>query len=566
MHSARLDHLFPDNIEALKLRDKVYLDYLDGPVSRYFWRPCTVRVLIVVDGLDYSPANGFGLSQFVTAILSTGWYVRFAITLADIRDVDLNSAGMLPGETRIVNRIDRFRFDNADHFAPDRYDVVFLFGIADNFTGTAGRTETTLTNAELQAIGEFQNRGGGLFATGDHAALGKALCSKVARARNMRLWDSTNNALGEDMVSMRGRYRNDTNRIGHNTTSEFDDQSDDIPQTIDPVFYTRDSFIFRYRFPHPLLCGPRGVIWVMPDHPHEGECCVPGNNGLNLNFTGPLGPEYPPASGGGARPLPDIISYNRVPAGNVASIVPGETMDDKAPTVGQRFPGICAYDGHRAGVGRVVTDATWHHFVNVNLTGIPGLPSSNPLSLGFLASPSGQAAYEDVKSYFRNLAVWLSPPERIACMNSRLIWWVVWNEHVLEFVLTSRSVGIEKTNARTLALIGRHAKDVLGRFAGRCQSAKIIIDLIEVRDPLYPWIDPWRPFEEKDPVSDDDEIVVFDSAADARRSARRGARGDRRGIQGSLTPVDREAGGGKGAGCRPQGRGDRARQGPGIDA
>ena len=369
MHSANLDHLFPQNLGVLMDREEALRDFIREPVSFYLWRPCTVRVLIVVDGLDFSPSNGFGLSQFVTTILNTGWYVRFAITLADIRNVNVAAQGMMPGEPRIADRIAGFRFDNTDHFAPDRFDVVFLFGIAETYQFFPGRGQATLTDAELQAIGEFQNGGGGLFATGDHAALGRALCSRVARARNMRLWDSKNNALGEDMVSMTGRYRNDTNRIGHDSTSEFNDQSDDIPQQIDPVFYTRRSFIFRYRFPHPLLCGPRGVIRVMPDHPHEGECIVPPDTSLNVQFTGKLGAEYPPGSGGGAQPFPEIISYNRVPAGNVASVDPDRLTDDKSPTVGQRFPGISAYDGHRAGIGRVVCDSTWHHFVNINLTG-----------------------------------------------------------------------------------------------------------------------------------------------------------------------------------------------------
>jgi hypothetical protein len=38
---------------------------------------------------------------------------------------------------------------------------------------------------------------------------------------------------------------------------------------------------------------------------------------------------------------------------------------------GRPFPVIAAYDGHRvhgpdAQPGRVVTDATWHHFFNIN--------------------------------------------------------------------------------------------------------------------------------------------------------------------------------------------------------
>jgi hypothetical protein len=43
----------------------------------------------------------------------------------------------------------------------------------------------------------------------------------------------------------------------------------------------------------------------------------------------------------------------------------------KSPTVAHSFGLLSAYDGqHRAGVGRVICDSTWHHFVNVNLIGI----------------------------------------------------------------------------------------------------------------------------------------------------------------------------------------------------
>ena len=85
------------------------------------------------------------------------------------------------------------------------------------------------------------------------------------------------------------------------------------------------------------------------------------------------------------------------------------------------FGGISAYDGHRSGVGRVVTDATWHHFVNINLVGDIGEPEGTVKSLGFLASASGQAHFEEIKTYYRNIATWLARPENISCMNSRLV-------------------------------------------------------------------------------------------------------------------------------------------------
>ena len=504
-----LTHLSILNRELLIERQRLQREVMFDPSKIIRWRPCAVRVLIVTDGIiDYDPLNDFSLSVFVSSLLSSPSYVRFAITLAHISDIGVGSLRMMTNESRITRRIVNFKFDNGDHFSADKYDVVFLFGIATSYGRGAGYPADSLSNAELQQLAAFQNGGGGLFATGDHGDLGRPLCHKVARARDMRLWQSTPNQLGEDKVSMGGRFRNDTNRPGRDAAggpggSDFDDQSDDIPQTISPVFYTRQRGLFRYSFPHPLLCGPDGAIRVMPDHAHEGECKRPGDLDLTLSYTASVGLEYPPATNGGARPVPEIIAYN--------SVLAGTTSSGKAPAVAQSFPSICAYDGHRAGVGRVVTDATWHHFVNVNLTGMPGVSDGAPSGwgLGFLRSPAGQAALENIKSYYRNLAVWLSPPERIQCMNSRLLWHVMSDGRVLESVLTTRSVGIERVNVRALSLIGRHARDVLGRFVSRCQSQRIILDLIADIPDLVAQVDPWDPvINDKDEEGDD--LPLFD--------------------------------------------------------
>lgn len=496
------DFLTLENRQILQKRDLARLDLLDKFDIYSRWKPCKVRLLLVVDGLTFHPSVDFGLGQFIDILLSPRFFVRYEITLANILNVPIDSA-MLTSDARIARRIANFKFDVDDHFTADKYDVVFLFGIAPSYgsRGTGYPAHVSLKDSELQRIAQFQNGGGGLFATGDHAALGKALCHRVARARNMRLWDTTLNSVGEDMVSMGGRYRNDTNRLGHDGASQFNDQSDDVPQAITPVIYSRTSGIFRYSFPHPVLCGPKGVIRVMPDHPHEGECRTPDNANLALNFTGALGPEYPPAAGGGTRPLPQVISYNHVRSGT--------TSGGKAPTVGQTFPGLAAYDGHQAGVGRVLTDATWHHYVNVNLTGEDGTPAPDPKSIGFLASPAGQAAFDEIKAFYRNLPIWLAPPERIRCMNSRLLWNLIWSDRVLEAVLTARNVGLNKIGASTLSLIGRHARDVLGRYAGQCQSVKLILDIVIDR-PIFKGIDPWPPFDPAIRSRDDEEVQLID--------------------------------------------------------
>lgn len=492
------DYLLPENIQLLELRDRLNRErLLDIKLWPWWLRPCTVRVLLVVDGLDFSTDN-FGLSTFATTLLDTG-SPRFRVTLAHLGNV--GGSAMMDWEPRIQARHARFAFDNPAQFTSDMYDVVFLFGIATVASQVLGGRPAAdsggnpypnddLAPAELQAIAAFQNSGGGFFATGDHGALGRLMGRRLPRAGVMRLWDHTvaDPIADEDIddVSMGGMRRNDTNQPkGHG----FNDQSDDVPQPIEPKMYTATNFFWKYTFPHPLLCGPNGVIRVMPDHPHEGECVEPTNTSGTINFTGDLGPEFPPATDGGARPLPEVISMNAVLAGT--------TSGGKDPTLPEVFGGICAYDGHRAGTGRVVTDSTWHHFVNINLVGINYLPGQTPdplLDIGFLASPAGQAHLQEIRSYFRNLAIWLSRTGNIDCMNWRYLTVLVRSERVLEAVLITGRVRLDQVSVRTLALIGRHARDVLGRFAGRCQARQLVIKLLWPEFIFeLPEVDPWRP-------------------------------------------------------------------------
>ncbi|HWL32832.1 MAG TPA: hypothetical protein VNP89_04440 [Gaiellaceae bacterium] len=456
-----------------------------------FFRPCDVRVLVVADGLDFSE-DGFGLTTFVRTLLDMpGGYARFRITLGHIGAAAATQ--MMDGEPRIVRRITQLKFDDTDHFAAGMYDEVWLFGIAQSFFGRGTAADgtayptTRLADTELRALTEFVNAGGGLFATGDHGALGRFLCAEVPRVRNMRLWQSTSAQLADDEVSMTGERRNDTNRIGSSGGSQFNDQSDDTPQVVLPRRYERTRGFFRFSFPHPLLCGPKGTIAVMPDHPHEGECIEPPDTGLSLNFGGPLGAEYPNAVGGGPKPTPEVIS--------TSTVLSGTTSDFKDPTEPHSFGGICAYDGHRAGIGRVVTDATWHHFVNVNLVGDRGVSGLDPKYWGFLYSVSGQAHLEEVRAYYRNIAVWLARPERIACMNTRMIWRLLWTDRVMEAVLSTTDLRVADVEPRIFVIIGKHARDVLGRFAGQCQSIRLILDLVFY--PAFPQLvrelDPWLP-------------------------------------------------------------------------
>ena len=481
------DFLNAENIDILKASRLFDLDDIRPPFFQ-----CRSRILMVTDGsLSFSDSKSaqFGLGTFVKIVLGMNSPLQAQVTLAHI-----GSRNMLPGDSRIHRRITEFRFDNSDHFEPDMYDTVFMFGFSTSYSGRGpSPTGTTLNNTELTKLTTYMNGGGGLFATGDHGALGRAMNSAVPRVARMRLWDNTSSDNDDDEVSMTGERRNDTNRRG-DPGSQFNDQSDDIPQTVHPRIYHKNSPIFKYSFPHPLLCGPNGAIRVMPDHPHEGECVEPADTNDTIDFGSPLGPEFPPATAAGARPLPQVISTNTVPGGNVAES--GGSFKD--PTIPHSFGGICGYDGHLAGVGRVVTDATWLHFVNVNLIGTPTV-SAGIKSDGFLSTPQGQVHFEEIKTYYRNLVVWLTRPAIIRCINRGWVFEIVRNSRVIEAVVSVSNVRLEQVSVRTLLFIGQHARDVVGKFAGQCQSRRLqqwLVDLLPKApefEVLKREFDPWAP-------------------------------------------------------------------------
>ncbi len=432
-----------------------------------WWRvPCKVKVLLLTDGgLDFGTGD-FGLSTFVSILANDGrFYVDFEITLA-------HRGGFVgdPG-VPVARSIPSFRFNNTSHFTNAMYDQVWLFGIMPG---------NSLSNDELHILSKFMNGGGGVFATGDHGQLGQGLCGSVIRVRKMRRWD---NSTGD--VGMTDPKRNDTNRPGHDAGTQFDDQSDDVPQTIQPRLYS--SYLggfWKETYPHPLLCSPLGRINVLPDHPHEGECIEPTS--LAGNYTDGT-PEFPLGV------APEIIARSTVLAGSTAGT--------KQATQAQSFGAICAYDGHKANVGRIVTDATWHHFVNVNLVGeltdIENNRSTteHPSKLtGFLSSASGQQHLAQIKHYYINIGVWLARKSNHSCFQARLIWQLVFQHRILEATTDNPFVDFKKVSPALLYSIGTHATDVLGRKASQCRKMKLIIDIFDLIHPkLADLIDPWRP-------------------------------------------------------------------------
>jgi hypothetical protein len=421
-------------------------------------KPAPIRILILTDDDgSFAADDKFGLTELVAAIEGTGGvFARFKVTKA--HRLKATASFTEPANADIQE----FRFNNPAHFNPADYDEVWLIGIQEAAAGPG------LSNAELRVLSEFMDGGGGVLATGDHQDLGGSLCGQVPRVRSMRRW-TYNYDLGYEEFDpdsghgppVYGSYRHDTLVAGHDTAYTFDDQSDDVPARIYPRFYGVGNKYFAWRYPHPLLCGPHGVIDVLPDHMHEGECVVPADLSQTFTFDGYTVTEYP--SGSQGQVVPDVIARGEVFAHTTDNTGVQGIVDVESRA--KKFGCIGAYDGHVVNVGRVVVDSTFHHFVNINVIA-SGANSSDPVKqVGFPASTEGQAHYEQIRAYWRNLAVWLARPQSQFKMFSRTLWAARWDSQLR---MVAPGLGRRKMSWNDLLMYGGSVRATLGRFATPC--------------------------------------------------------------------------------------------------
>lgn len=334
--------------------------------------PCPQKILMVTDGSLNFGTGGFGLSEFKDIVTSAGHTVSTA-----------HRSGVAP-----VTIAGNFNFQTAaTAVTVANYDQLWLFGYST----------AALTAQEQQVIATFMANGGGVFATGDHATIGAGMGNNLPRVRLMRDWVS---------VPMSSQTRHDTVvDIGPDNIKQFSDQSDDLPQRIFPIWLSNggDQFTKSTWSVHPVLRHSTGAVDFLPDHPHESQCFGPA--GAVGNFAGVE--EWPQASDG-TRPGAMVAAMS-VSGGRFVESGAPTASGTKPPVIPKLFGAISAYDGDRANVGRVVCDATWHHYVNINLNGSgSGREAMKP---GGVATPE----YLKIQTHYKNTVRWLSPRGRRNC-------------------------------------------------------------------------------------------------------------------------------------------------------
>ena len=274
----------------------------------------------------------------------------------------------------------------------EAFDEIWFFGLHQANTERfslgvfRGGPESELDSREVEALEKWMkiengSGGGGVLMTGDHnnpvppnllrstngrsartletpelLGLGRALGRWVPRAGALRKWEGSPSSQSNNSL---------------NTLASTDFQTDRVPQELIHHRVNAAGELDSQGQPHPLFFyQPRSFINVFPDHRHEGELVIPDLSNEDVWPAGPTG-----------QPKPCVVAS-------------GTDRRD-----GKRIDLVTAYDGDRAGVGRIVADSSWHHYVNINLMGFPHPAAANSNS-------------DKIGQFYGNLAVWLAPKHK----------------------------------------------------------------------------------------------------------------------------------------------------------
>jgi len=265
------------------------------------------------------------------------------------------------------------------------FDEIWFFGLHQANTkrfslgAFRGGPQSELGGDEVEVLERWMKvDGGGVLMTGDHnnpvppnwlrnrngrcadsvenpelLGLGRAIGRCVPRAGELRKWDGPPSSGDADCV---------------NTLTNSGLQTDRVPQSLTYEFVNADGEPDPHGQPHPLFFyRPGTFIDIFPDHRHEGALVIPDVADRAVWPVGPAG-----------QPKPCIVAFGI------------DRRTDKKTGL------VSAYDGDRAGVGRIVADSSWHHYANINLKGFP-----HPAPPDSCSDKIGQ--------FYGNLAIWLAP-------------------------------------------------------------------------------------------------------------------------------------------------------------
>jgi len=212
-----------------------------------------------------------------------------------------------------------------------------------------------LSANDCQGITRFRQRGGGIMATRDHQDLGLSLCT-LGGVGKAHFFHSKQREPDESRRARDDQSNQDISWPNYHSGANGDYQTLTVVQPVHEIMRNSKN--------------QSGVIENFPAHPHEGAVGVPADeSSARVVATG--------LSQTTNRPFNLLVAF--------------ESSSDRQGNT----------------LGRAVAESSFHHFVDYNWDTSMGCPS-------FLTEPPGQQIkrepqkLDDVKTYVRNLAVWLA--------------------------------------------------------------------------------------------------------------------------------------------------------------
>jgi hypothetical protein len=303
------------------------------------------------------------------------------------------------------------------------YDLIWLLGRAGRNSETAsGTSGAGIGDDEVAAIAAYMDAGGGVFAVGDHDSIGAEMCGRIPRVRAMRSWygaaDTATPMAASFPVNFPtvGTGRADTTQRnpagdyqGDPQLIWFENQSDSIPQPIVPSSSPA----------HPILRRNGADIVIYPDHMHEGkthgDLMAAYDYTQSLPFSGQTFVEFPMVAGD--RKLPEAIATGQSISQHVKYAATLADLDTANAGV-KPVNALSVYEGRAAGVGRIVTGSTFHHYIDINQTGDSSISTAQQKALtgpdaakgqGF-GTPGAEDIFATIKQVHINIAQWLARP------------------------------------------------------------------------------------------------------------------------------------------------------------
>ncbi|HET6976037.1 MAG TPA: hypothetical protein VFI24_06930 [Pyrinomonadaceae bacterium] len=361
-----------------------------------------IKILLYTDDPQIAPTNDFGHFFGLGSMIERLQAHAPTFANLEIKWASRNSDATHHADNKLDAILSQEVTDTKEPF-----DEIWFFGLHQSNTNRfsllarRGGPESELNQAELDALTEWMKvrddgyGGGGVLMTGDHSnetpsnvlagrnghcattvtnpaflGLGRALGRCVPRAGSLRRWEGPPSYHSADSFS---------------TISSSGFQTDRLPQQLQLRPVNVDGDPDPNGEPHPLFFFKEGTfIQVFPDHGHEGAVITPDEDA-------PLDPKMWPLGPNGQPTRPHVVAFGR------------DARKSEPLNI------IATYNGDLSGVGRIVADSTWHHYMNLNLRGFP-----HPAPEG---SPSDQ-----VGQFYANLAVWLAPKRKREQMARWMIW------------------------------------------------------------------------------------------------------------------------------------------------